>query len=323
MNDPTKMSQLAEIRNSILSEDGSLKLNHMTSLKKTVMARIVSNLWTSRNTQQQIVHLRMHRKFACTDLSAIEMDIDAKVLQLLLPKSLCQELRILVPLWRELLCNLIDYHDKCILDHPPSDYCAADLIHNVTWTTRGRIDYLQTAKNIFEDLTIDLNYGHKCKLACVYCLGDEIPLLLSKFGDNIFSSSIKIDPMVCFWRAQITNDMTLLNQLRYELAGNPHNAMSINERLIQLLIKGYGKSCDMRNNDVPLRFLWNKLHKEERARNSVLFKSVSDSDFIITFLSNLDNDEQQSIIQESSDTVLHAIISNWWWGGKLFFIDST
>ena len=94
--------------------------------------------------------------------------------------------------------------------------------------------------------------------------------------------------------------------------------MSINERLIQILIKDYGKSSDITSNGVPLRFLWSKLNDEERARNGTLFKCVSDSDFLIAFLSNLDYDEQQRILQECSDTVLHAILSNWWWWGNYF-----
>ena len=64
--------------------------------------------------------------------------------QFLLPNFLCQELRDLFPLLRELLWDWINYHGNCVLDPPQDDYSAVDLIH-IMWTTRGRIDYLQTA----------------------------------------------------------------------------------------------------------------------------------------------------------------------------------
>ena len=82
-SDPTKMSQVAEIRNSILSEDGSLKFEQVTSLKKIVMAKIVSTFWTNQDTQRQIVQtfqLQRHpKKNFRYDFSEIKRNIDAKV----------------------------------------------------------------------------------------------------------------------------------------------------------------------------------------------------------------------------------------------------
>ena len=114
----------------------------------------------------------------------------------IVPKFLCQELRDLISLLRELSWDWINYHDNCTLDPPQNDSSALDQIH-IMWTTRGRIDYLQTAKNILGNWIIDMNIAHK--LACTYCLEDEIPFSSSVLDAKKLYPKLKTNPMLCFW----------------------------------------------------------------------------------------------------------------------------
>ena len=111
--------------------------------------------------------------------------------------------------------------------------------------------------------------------------------------------------------------MTLLNDLQPNIMRyvDQPNDFSIHEHVIYLLMKNYRTYMYVKNNDVPLRYMWSNLNKEERARSFALFNSAY---FIIFLLFNLDYDEQRNILQECSGEVLLAILK-YWWGDFVFF----
>lgn len=305
----------------ILSQDGVLKYDFITSLQNIVGTKVVSNLWMNLNTQQRIIDM-FHKRiqfpqcYFSDDWSQIKTSVFTQVSELFLPKSIKEKLTNLVPLAGNSIYNWVIYNDVHILEtNRYTKYSAVDEISNISWSARGKIDYAQTAKNILSNPNTSLSDDHKYKLACTYCLENEIAILAPHVVGPFYLDSIKVDihPMVYFWTAHITGDNTKLYNPYYNDDYNRRNSnMSINEHIMQLLI-------NVRNgvksifNQVPIIYMWKKLSGEEKARNITFIVEVCNQDFRYSLLSNLDYEMQQNVFKECSYTILSDILNDWLW----------
>lgn len=330
MNDHNQNIKEANLHDRIISKDGTLKFDFMTSLKNIVIAKIVYTLWMDRNILEQITEFLSKgidpwvRKES-NAWKEIENSIIAKVLQLVLPKSLGKILTNVVPVIGNSILNWIEYHDIHILNtDEKSKYSAVDQISNVIWTVRGKIDYAETAKNILANVDTCLSNDHKYKIACEYCLQDEKAVLAVDVVDPCYLDNIDIDmhPMVYYWTARITGSCTKLYNPSYNNRYyRRDNNISINEEIFQLLICNNG-DVDRTFNEVPISYMWNNLTKEEKAKNIVPFvKELYKQELIYSLLSNISYEQQQEVFKDCSDTILHSHFNDWLWGE--YFLPTT
>ncbi|WP_032138567.1 hypothetical protein [Rickettsia tamurae] len=315
------------LHDNILSEEGTLKYDFMTSLQNIVMVKIVSNLWMNQNSQQEIVNLFYSDiKLGQSGFSAkwrqIENNVVTQVSELFLANPIIKKLTNIVPLVGNSILNWIRYHDEHIFNTSEhSKYSAVDQISHITWTSRGKIDYAQTAKNILANQDSCLSNDHKYKLACACCLEDEIAIIAPNVIGPDYLNPVKLDihPMVYFWTAHITGDNTkLYNPSYYYNYNRPNSNMSINEHIIQLLINNNGWA-NRTFNEVPIRYMWNKLSREEKAKNIIsLVKKLGNQDLRYSLLSNLNYEQQQEVFKECSGNILVSILNDWLW--KEYFL---
>lgn len=190
---------------SILSEDGTLNFDFMTSLQNIVIAKIINHLWMNRNIQKEIANLcNSDISPSLRDLSdawqQIKNNISTKVSDLPLPKPITNQLTHMVPLVGNSVIDWIWYHESILNISGYSKYSAVDLISNIAWTARGKIDYTQTAKNILDNNDTFLSYDHRYKFVCTYCLEDEIVALAVNVVNEGYLDNVQIHmyPMVYF-----------------------------------------------------------------------------------------------------------------------------
>lgn len=312
--------QATILHNKIISEDGTVKFDFMTSLQNVVMAKILNSLWMNKTTQQEIVDLfNSHILPRETEFNlkwqGIENRVISRVSELYLPNFVTKKLKLLVPIVGKCIANWVRHHDEYIFN--TTDCSSVDLIDNIKWTARGKIDYAETARCILANKSSCLTEDHKYILACSYCLEEEIAVLAPNVIKNQYyldNKDIDIHPMIYFWTAHITGDSTKLYNPSYFDYNRRNSNMSINEHILQILIKN-AEWTNRTFNEVPIRYMWSKLNAEEKAKNiKPLIRKLGNQDLRYTLLSNLDFDQQQDVFKECSGSILVDILSDWLWG---------
>lgn len=135
----------------------------------------------------------------------IKNNISTKVSDLPLPESIINKLMPIVPFVRKSVVDWMWYHETVLNINGYSKYTVIDLISNILWIARGKIDCAQTAKNILAGNNTFLSYDHRYKHACTYCLEDEIVDLAGKIVSKDYLDNVEIRtyPVVHFWRVYI------------------------------------------------------------------------------------------------------------------------
>lgn len=315
-NNSKIIKQAKPLRDRIISEDGKVKFDFMTSLQNIVMAKIITNLWMNINIQQEIADLFHRYSGWCRKREQSEQEIEynvlAKVSQLCLPNSLIPKLKALVPIVGNSIYKWIRYHDRFIFrTSRNSTYFAADQISHITWTARGRIDYAVTAKSMLTNQNIALCDELKYKIACDYCFTDEIAALAPNVLNQYFLDSVRHiheHTILYFWTAHITGDYTKLHNLTHT---GYYSNMSFNERIMRMVIVNF--SCYGFSNEVQIRYMWSKLNEEEKVKNIRSIIELDNKELGYSLLSSLSYEQQQGVLKELSFYLLRNILEDSLW----------
>lgn len=219
------------------------------SLKCTSSVRIAILLW---NGIQSIPSYSFNQFME--QWQAIEDSIKRNVCFLHLPKLLEGELKCFVkPIGFQILKWLF-YHKDIVL-------VSIMFINKFYWTDRGTIDRKKTAEWLVANQ--DIQVANRYKLACIYCLENEIPVLWSKISINerrrFITSFACADKLTAFWTYKEEGKMEALNlMIRTEMG---HNSRSVNHALLLMVARS--------GNVVASEYFLNKLTTEERKSSMV------------------------------------------------------
>lgn len=294
------------IQQSNLLDENIFKGWFMVPLKHIASTNIVIRLWINKSTINQISNLFNYSTDRVCDWHKLKNSIDNKILVFSLPKSITKQLVSINQFIGNELFNWLEYHDNDMLCNKASKYLAINYICNIEWTTRGTINYLQTARNILVRDDNGLSNDQKYQLACNYCLEDSITNYAQKVNLASYLQTISIhsQPMVYFWTAHTysstniestTTDVKTIDALVSDYNNRNRTNIDTNTYIFNILIEN---SCHKAMNYVPIEYIWNKLSYEEKSKKlTLVINNINNSDFICLLLSKLDYKQQQKIFQ--------------------------
>ncbi|WP_264339069.1 hypothetical protein [Wolbachia endosymbiont (group A) of Cydia splendana] len=148
------------------------------SLEHITLVKIAITLWN----QDDIRALTARFYFRSLILSerrkewqVVEDKVIEKIPELLLPEPLKKKvLNFIKPIGLEIL-KWREYHDQ-------NSYLGIDLPNELCWTPQGTVDKKETAVVLIKDENLDIT--RRYRLACIYCLEDDIRELWSKMPEN-------------------------------------------------------------------------------------------------------------------------------------------
>lgn len=312
------------VHGSTLSKDNTLKYDFMTSLENIAVAKIVTCLWMNRSIQREIANMFFNKSgqhLVVGRWKQIKNQVLTRLSKLPLANSIVKKLINVVPVIGESMIQWILKFDFHIFDIKPyTKYSAVQLINNITWTARGKIDHVRTARNILSNKYGWIYDHHKYFLACTFCLEDELEDIAPKVVKTWFLDCVEFrqHPMVYYWTDQLTNRNTkLYNPLisldRAKFLAN-FIGSSVNERIFKLLAGNDGK-LDVIFHEVPMRHMWSKLTENERAKKLFLGPLLYSSEIKYSILSNLNYEQQQEVFKRYSHVILCDILNDWVWEG--------
>lgn len=295
------------IQQTNLLDENIFKCWFMVPLKHIASTNIVTRLWTNQSTINQISDLFNNSTDIVCDWHELQNSINDKILTLCLPESITQQLVSINQFIGNELFNWLEYHDNDMLCNKSSEYLAINYICNIEWTSRGTINYLQTASNILARDDNGLSNDQKYQLACNYCLEDSIANYAQKVNLASYLQTISIhsQPMVYFWTSHTystniesaTTDVKTIDALVSDYNNRNRTNIDTNTYIFNILIEN---NCHKAMNYAPIEYIWNKLSYEEKSKKlTLVINNINNSDFICLLLSKLDYKQQQKIFQNS------------------------
>ncbi|GIY41905.1 ANK_REP_REGION domain-containing protein [Caerostris darwini] len=155
-----------------------LNYNVMPSLKHMALRTITASLWNQKDIKhlaalfcfQPIFNNDEHQQWQ----TIVEEKVKQNIYKLVMPESLISELiKLIKPIGLEIL-KWIMSHEKIL-----GDSC---ILNRLFWTSLGTVNYKKTAEFLITDDQLDL--VKRYKIACVYCLYNDIPALWEKLSEN-------------------------------------------------------------------------------------------------------------------------------------------
>lgn len=141
------------------------------SLQQIALVKITAALWNQHDITDMV---NFHIQSPNTELKErwpqMEQEVSGKVSQLPLPNLLKEKAEGFVRLIGFQILNCIEYHKRCLdICYVPDEFY---------FTSQGTIDEKKTAEMFIKDESIDIITRYK--LACIYCLEDDILELWNK-----------------------------------------------------------------------------------------------------------------------------------------------
>lgn len=185
------------------------------SLEHITLVKIAITLWN----QDDIRALTARFYFRSLILSErrkewqiVEDRVIEKIPGLLLPGPLEKKvLNFIKPIGLEIL-KWREYHDQ-------NFYLGIDLPNELCWTSQGTVDQKKTAEVLIKDENLDITIRYR--LACIYCLEDDIRELWNKIPENRRKSfyseedprKVRQQELVVLWTYDIKGEVNKLDNM--------------------------------------------------------------------------------------------------------------
>ncbi|RDD35197.1 hypothetical protein Wcon_00664 [Wolbachia endosymbiont of Cylisticus convexus] len=185
------------------------------SLEHITLVKIAITLWN----QDDIRALTARFYFRSLILSerrkewqVVEDRVIEKIPGLLLPGPLEKKvLNFIKPIGLEIL-KWREYHDQ-------NSYLGIDLPNELCWTSQGTVDQKKTAEVLIKDENLDITIRYR--LACIYCLEDDIRELWNKIPENRRKSfyseedprKVRQQELVVLWTYDIKGEVNKLDNM--------------------------------------------------------------------------------------------------------------
>lgn len=197
------------------------------TLENISLIKIVASLWNQHHIRVLVAEFTHSHLFSTVDneitliptitlrrqkWQKIEDQVKEKLAKFTLPTSLKEKmLGYIQPVGLQIM-KWMEYHlNHCCLD--------LDLPNEVCWTPQATIDKKKTAELLVKDVTIDITTRYK--LACIYCLEDNIPELWNQIPESekefFYSeedpSKISQSELVVFWGYYIKGEVAKMDNM--------------------------------------------------------------------------------------------------------------
>ncbi|GFY66641.1 uncharacterized protein TNIN_469371 [Trichonephila inaurata madagascariensis] len=191
-------------------------------LKEMTRRRIAVSLWNYDDIVTLIKSFEFHFYLYAEKFQGGNILYDriiGKVEKLLLPTALENALKETIHSIGLEILKFNNFQEKYLEE----DNHFFDNEIKIYWTYLGTIDKIRTAMSFVKDDKIDLTL--RCKIACIYCLEDDIPILWEKMVQDDKTILIKTDSMaiyrvlIYFWESEMEKELFELHELR-RMSGN-------------------------------------------------------------------------------------------------------
>lgn len=172
------------------------------------------------------------------------------------------------------------YVFRPIRQHPLK---AVSYLHCIVLNERGLINYAATARNLLREQTLSNN--DKLRIACVYCLEEEMRGM--NFPKNLRTFNAYPKKLSTFWKV-------------YLLDGRMEDV----ESLVRVV-------C--RNNEPALNFFWNKLTDEQKRKNVPKLFRYCNANLQCHLMNMLNADEQRAVLTDYAKDFLINLRSDFLW----------
>ncbi|KJV76965.1 hypothetical protein RHORCCE3_2308 [Rickettsia hoogstraalii str. RCCE3] len=312
------------LKRAKIAVEGPLKENViryylMPSLEHISAVKIVITLWSRADIQDEIIKLSTLSEGynSSKDMNKLCQGVKNKILDMVLELSEFDVIRKILsdtinPIWQEIF-DWMEYQDNRVFcnnyRYQDTQYIAVNYLDSLVWTSRGIIDYKETAKTLLAKEQLSDN--NKYHLACTHCFEDDIAIIIPRVVDTVLDLwFFDIQTMVYFWTAHLTGDFTELNKMVYYYNANYKTNCSINECVFRVL------ACDRvdSKNPVAIKYMFNKLSDEEKSRQIVsVVKEIRNTDIQCFFLSQMNAEQQQEVFKANANHILLSFFDNWLW----------
>lgn len=261
------------------------------SLEHIALVKVVISLWNQNDVRAQITKLSSSDLYLSAEWVKIEDRVMGKVSQLSLPHVLKEKmLGFVKPIGLQIL-GLMVYHCKifCLYVSLPDE---------LYWTPHGTVDRKKTAKVLVRDENLDISTRYK--LACIYCLEDDIIHLWKSLPDEFKNCVWDKFPIINFWT---------LNMKRMGLVNTHVNCK------VEFLhsVRWFNK--------VAAEYFLQKLTPREREESLIeTAKFVVDSDVLYFLISEMNEEQQKAAFKHGPYRVLKCFLQ---WPYQRFFIEAT
>lgn len=273
----------------------------------------------------------------------IEDKVAEKVSQLVLTESLKEKiLGFIKPIGLQII-KWRKYHE----DFLSARKFIRNSINKIYWTPEGTIDKKKTAQELVKDEGLDVVQLYK--LACIYCLEDEIKELWEQVpkrtqeyiynkGQPSFANE---HGLVVFWTYELKGELAKLNDLMEEIKIIEDNEVEyigdnkVTEGIYQLAF-GYAAR---RGNKAAVEYFLQKLTPKERKECLVKFAGVTaklrcismqrnlrsyfpkeyNTEVLCFLLAQMSEEEQVEVFKSYSSEVLECLLD---WPYQDFFIET-
>lgn len=297
------------------------------SLEQSALVQTAATLWNQADVKDLLAKFDIPSKFDEFKSKWVKIEAIAvkKVAQLPLPKQMKEELLCIIrPIgfriskWRQF------HHRGCNLK--------VDLPKEFFWTPQGTIDEKKTAEVMIKDESIDT--ATRYKLACIFCLEDDIPKLWDKLSEDCRKSfydqedpmNVKQKELVVLWTYQIKGEVDKMesmiekrmerkcspHQYAFELAAIDGNRVAAEYFLQKLTSAEREESLVKTAKCVAKGRIYNRDERTE-------FLKEIYSDMLCFLLSQLDQEQQLEVIKSHPMQVLTCLLD---WPWQSFFTET-
>ncbi|WP_347938850.1 hypothetical protein [Rickettsia oklahomensis] len=322
----------------------------MPSLKHMSAVKIIITLWSQADIQNEIIKLShvSQRYTYSEDMNKLCQEVKSKIFDRILELSRFKSIRkilsdVVNPIGQEIF-DWMEYQDRSIFcndQYQAMHHIAVNYIGSLVWSSRGIIDYQETARILF--LKKELSNNYKYNLACNYCLEDKIKIIVPQVLPTLHLGSITMQPMSYFWINYIIKNFVELKEeikksidtYNIKYRGNYSSVdeiaqylaildaklkqeagvhSSVNEYLFQVLVGLYGYNKLLYKNQVVIKYIWYKFSDDEKSRNIITaLQNISNTDLKCFFLSQMNEEQQQEVFKTGSRDILLSLLDDWLW----------
>ncbi|KJV62510.1 hypothetical protein APHACPA_1539 [Rickettsia amblyommatis str. Ac/Pa] len=275
-----------------------------------LLVAIAVKLWKNEDIQQKIGIIAASSQWIDSNKwQKIENKVADKAASLPLPNPIKEKVQAYVGLIGREVSDFIKYNAQYTFFSLSE---TVNYINNIYWEKSGLINYKKTAQALLSRNALN-NYD-KYRLACTYCLEDEIVIIVQQVStsdiywqDCLRSNNI----LVNFWSSALAGNIQDSNFYTRLIRHNHVNQVdrSLYEYMLLEVISI--------NNAVAVEYIWNKLSDMEKLENIVKATEIAlpyKNSKIITFLlSQMEEKQQAYILQNHASAILNIIIMDWPW----------